>query len=329
MIIEGGGAQTQAGYEARRARLGTRGELASGLAWKVEFDLGSIDESGARFADAYLHLKTESAGDLYLGHLSEPFSLMSYTSSRFVRFTERADLLDPGRSIGVLWSDANASWTAQCGAFWITEEPGLIRSRHDTAYTMRVVYRPIFEAAGRRIAHLGLAASAREAPGGGRTLSSQGGVHQLEGSVLSAQLDAQDGILQTGMEAAFQAGAWAIQAEHVRLQGDHDVAQSWYLQSGYFLTGESRNYSTELAAWRRIRANEPAWRSSGAWEIAARLSQVDLSEIASQQRALTSALALNWYMTEAVRVQFSVYHTASDALSESLNAAVLRLGFDF
>jgi len=321
---------TDDGSEARRARLGVSGNLAEGLDWKMEVDFASFDGGGAAFTDAYLKFTNLPVGTLKVGHFKEPFSLNELTSSRFFTFTERADTFAPGRNVGVMLSDSTDQLTWQAGAFWESGKTGNLETDNDTALTGRVVFRPYMEDGGKRLAHVGLAISLRETESGAYGASSRGGIHLLDGSAVSGALLADDGLTKFGIEGAIQEGPIHGQFEFVQADGDDDSVSSWYLQGGYFLTGESRGYKASSAAWSRVKPTTPYGQNgNGAWEVAARIGGVDLSEAAADNELTTIALALNWYLTDFTRIGFDIYTADADNLSDDIMGAVIRFGFDF
>ncbi|MCH2100535.1 MAG: hypothetical protein MK209_01230 [Planctomycetes bacterium] len=321
---------TDDGSEVRRARLGASGNLAEGLDWKMEVDFAAFDDGGAAFTDAYLKFSDLPVGTLTIGHVKEPFSLNSLTSSRFITFTERATTFAPGRNVGVLLSDETENLTWHVGAFWNAGKTGNLETGNDTALTGRVVFRPYMEDGGNRMAHVGLAISLREEESEAYSADSDGGIHLLGGDVVSGQMAADDGVTLIGIEGAIQEGPISGQFEFVQASGDDDSISSWYLQGSYFLTGESRGYKTSSGAWDRVKPNTPYGNNgNGAWEVAARLGSIDLSEVAADNEASTMALALNWYLTNYTRIGFDIYTASSDALAEDVTAAVIRFGLDF
>jgi len=321
---------TKDGSEVRRARLGAGGNLAEGLDWKMEVDFASFDDDGTAFTDAYLKFSNLPVGTLKVGHFKEPFSLNELTSSRFITFTERADTFAPSRNVGVMVSDNNENLTWQVGAFWEAGKTGNLETDNDTALTGRVVFRPYMEDGGNRLAHLGLSISLREAEGGAYGAASRGGVHLLDGAIVGGAIAADDGLTLIGIEGAIQEGPISGQFEFVQADGDDDSVSSFYLQGGYFLTGESRGYKASSGAWDRVKPNTPYGNNgNGAWEVAARLGSIDLSEAAADNEATTIALALNWYLTNYTRIGFDIYTADSDALADDVMAAVIRFGLDF
>jgi phosphate-selective porin OprO and OprP len=319
---------TPDGSEARRARIGVAGNLAEGLDFKMEVDFASFDGTGAAFTDAYLKFGSFPIGTVKIGHFKEPFSLNELTSSRFITFTERNDTFAIGRNSGVLASDATDELTWQVGAFWDTAKN--LDSGNSAAYTGRVVYRPQFADKGASLIHLGGALSIRENEANTYTVGTRSGIHLLGGKMASATIAA-DGLTLIGLEAAWQEGPSHAEAEFVQAEGDSDSFTTWYLQGGYFLTGEHRGYKASSGAFDRVNPNTP-WGESGngAWEVAGRINTVDLSDGAADEQATQLALALNWYLTSHTRISLSVYNGDSDVTGrDSVTGAVIRFGFDF
>lgn len=219
--------------------------------------------------------------------------------------------------------------TWQAGVFLDTAK-NLDTSGNSGAVTGRFVYRPVYSDGGAELVHVGAAVSVRENESGSYSWSTRGGIHLLEGKMASAAMLADD-LTLVGIEGAWQSGPTHIEAEFAQAEGDDDGFTAWYLQGGYFLTGESRGYKTSSAAFNRVKPLTP-WGESGngAWEVAARVNEVDLSEAVADETALQIALALNWYLTSHTRISFSLYSTESDVSGrDDVTGAVVRFGFDF
>jgi phosphate-selective porin OprO and OprP len=320
---------TPDGSEARRARIGVSGNLAEGIDFKMEVDFASFDGSGAAFTDAYMKFSSLPVGVVQVGHFKEPFSLNELTSSRFITFTERNDTFAPARNSGIMASDKNDDLTWQLGAFWDTSK-NLDTGGNSAAYTGRVVYRPVYADKGASLVHLGAAISVRENQSNAYSYGTRSGIHMLAGKTASATMTA-DGLTLVGLEGAWQEGSMHAEVEYVQADGDSDSFTTWYVQGGFFLTGEHRGYKTSSAAFNRVKPNTP-WGESGngAWEIAGRINTVDLSDSAADEAATQLALALNWYLTAYTRISFSVYSGDSDVPGrESVTGALVRFGFDF
>lgn len=87
-----------------------------------------------------------------------------------------------------------------------------------------------------------------------------------------------------------------------------------YSQVGYFLTGEHRPYNRKQGTIDRIQVQHPIGRGGdpcaewgcGAWEVAARVSHIDLNSGSIQGGRLTDlTLGVNWYLNNYSKLQFN------------------------
>jgi phosphate-selective porin OprO and OprP len=123
--------------------------------------------------------------------------------------------------------------------------------------------------------------------------------------------------------------------------------QGGYAQASYVLTGETRAYLPAAAAYGGIKPLHPFdWSSQGwgAWEIAARVSTIDLNDqlatatgIAGGRQTIYTA-ALNWYVNGNVRLMFDYLHgnvnrqasaVSTADVGSKFNAFAMRTQFAF
>jgi len=84
----------------------------------------------------------------------------------------------------------------------------------------------------------------------------------------------------------------ALQSGNVRFEG-------WHVQGGYVITGESRDYRFETGTLR----NPKPCGDYGAWEIAARYSEINLVDKSVYGGSEHNvALGLNWFINENVKI---------------------------
>ena len=118
----------------------------------------------------------------------------------------------------------------------------------------------------------------------------------------------------------------------------------WYVQAGYFLSDDHRRYKTSSGAWDRLKPSAP-WGSgegSGAWEIALRYAEADLSEAENPGEISNITLQLNWYLNPATRIMLGYVLTEIDgvpgideegnpfpAFAGEIDSILLRLQVDF
>ena len=147
-----------------------------------------------------------------------------------------------------------------------------------------------------------------------------------------------DTILRVAFEASKVSGPRSWQAEVLTAQVERDPGGTVFFYGGYLfgswlLTGETRNYNPGTGEFDNIVPRSPLGRGGwGAWELAARVSFVDLTDkdvIGGEQSNIT--LGLNWYLNEQLRVQanlikvLDVKRPGSEFDSEDPLIATLRL----
>jgi phosphate-selective porin OprO/OprP len=243
-----------------------------------------------------------------------------------------ADAFAPGRNTGLLIFD------------WAPEERrtyalGIFRSgsdgfgddagdREGLSVTGRVTCCPIYDEAndGRTYLHLGIGSSYRHAGDDGvcyRTRPEVFGRSESKG--ISTPYFADTGTLVArdsallGTEFAWIAGPFSVQVEYMLASVDRPGApdtlfHGGYLGLSYFLTGEHRPYDRQRASMDRViphanflrigGADGSCATGPGAWELAARISYVDLSDRDVDGGGLTDFTAgVNWYLTGYHRIK--------------------------
>ena len=136
-----------------------------------------------------------------------------------------------------------------------------------------------------------------------------------------------------GLEAAYVNGRFSAQTEFVRQslkrrQGPDLSFDGYYAYASYFLTADSRPYSTSNASFGTVSPSS----DKGAWEIAARISNLDLSDRdISGGEADIFTLGVNYYMTRNLRFTANYIMADSDdvAGNDDPNALQLRMRFTF
>lgn len=290
-------------------------------------------------------------GQLKIGHFFEPFGLDRLTPARFMTFLERHlddQAFSPIRSPGIQaqnqYADDHGVWTLGVFRSRTDQFGDAVTDTGDWAVTGRLTALPWFDepSGGRYFLHLGTAHSYR------RTID-----HLL---ALRAQPEARLGaatpnvpfFVDTGLIASDQhslhevefacgLGSLYFQAEYTfasidQLGGPQLWFHGWYAQAGYFLTGEHRPYNrtagvfdrvTPFTEFFRVRGHDGVCQGWGAWELAARLSYLDLTSANIGGGELTDlTVGLNWYLTPFMKLQANYIHAFLDP------AAVPRSGAD-
>jgi phosphate-selective porin OprO/OprP len=302
------------GTQLRRARLFMAGKINDVWGFKSEFDFAS---GNVGITDVYIQ-NTRFPWTITLGHFKEYYSLEQQTSEKFITFMERSlpGAFFPGRNLGLGLTNGGNTWSAAFGAFGegFKANNDTAGKEQDAGYgvTGRVTWAPF--GGGDHVLHLGASASYR-------SLNDSKVIRyrsRPESNITSVRL-VDTGVIQDadsrtlyGLEAAGVVGPWSAQGEYFvantdRRSGGDVNFRGWYAQTAYLLTGESRNYSPSSGKFERIKpARSVSDGGPGAWQLAARLSEVDLSDGAingGKERNLT--LGVNWFLEPTVRLSFN------------------------
>ncbi|MDD5462948.1 MAG: porin [Methylococcales bacterium] len=136
---------------------------------------------------------------------------------------------------------------------------------------------------------------------------------------------------RVGGELAGVYGPASFQAEYMHTQlngqnyGSSDHLEGYYVFGSYFLTGESRNYSTKKGAFDRQKPNKNFSLKNGgwgAWEVAARFDSLDMNtQHVNGGNLQNGTLALNWYLNPHVRFMADVEHVFTNSV---INTGFIR-----
>jgi phosphate-selective porin OprO/OprP len=296
----------------RRARLTFRNGLLNDLTFKASVEIASNPVS-LDVKDFYLLYTGLSWGSVVFGNRKEPFSLEKTISSRYTTLMEKAlpvVALAPGRNVGVtlgsLWDKRTTLTVGIFGQGF--EQDGLRAS--GTALTGRATH--LLVDRGTHLFHLGLSGSYRHV---GSTDSIQFRSRPEVGITENYMADTGDvinaiDVPRAGLELAYVDGPFSVQSEAIGAWvtrgngGKRLFFSGWYVHGGWFLTGESRPYERGSARLGQVSPLLPVDRGGkGAWEMALRLSRVDLTDdnvIGGEESNLT--IGLNWYLSSTMRM---------------------------
>jgi phosphate-selective porin OprO/OprP len=95
--------------------------------------------------------------------------------------------------------------------------------------------------------------------------------------------------------------------------GNTVTLPTFYVQSGYFLTGEKRPYSRQNAVFGRVKPLQDfGCGGSGAWEATARYSYANFNRFQNGvfgNELSNVTLGLNWYLNQYTKFQFNWIHS--------------------
>ena len=301
------------GVEVRRARLFIGGSYQQDWKFKAQYDFTALEPQNDALdglKDAYIAYHGFQSISIKAGHFKEPLSLQGLTSSKYSTFVERslvASFIAPARNIGLALSGHTEQWTVSAGIF----NGGLPQPVHDGyGITGRITYSPIHTQD--HVIHLGLAATRRET-NDDNTLRfrERPESHITETRLVDTGTFDAESFYLIGLEAAYINGPFSIQSEYIRAETNNKTAGSpelsasgFYVESSWFLTGESRNYSFKGGSFKQANVRRVINRGGfGAWEIAARYSNLDLTDntiIGGEEDNVT--IGLNWYPHNQLRL---------------------------
>lgn len=308
------------GTEVRRGRIKSYGTVWS--KWDYKLEVNFDPDLGVPVTDGWLRYGGYKPFTVTVGHQKVPFSQSSMTSSNWQVFQERAlsdafiDNEEQGRRrMGVVLASHGDMWSYSGGVF----SGGLDDSNgedEDIGTGHRIVFAPIAEKT--RVAAIGGSVIYREFNGRSslrfraRPESHLSGAHLVDTGVLATSQD----IVMYNFETTVVAGPFHGQAEYTAAHVWRDGGRKnldfsgFYVQAGVFLTGESRNYDQKSGKYKRV---IPTRMSLGAWELAARFSQIDLSSQdlrGGVQRDIT--VGLNWWANANVMFRLNYVYGNAD-----------------
>jgi len=295
------------GTEVRRARLSLSGKMYQDWGFKLENDFTKSGVSG--ITDAYMTYSGFEGHTFQVGHFRDSVILQELNSDNDTQFMERALLsaFGQGRHMGLGDNYKGKNWTATAALFGDKASTNSATSDEGWGVAGRLTATPYQQ--GENLIHVGIASDYRELRSGSSVLSFKtspeshlGGLKLVDtGTIVAAE-----NYQVSGLEAAFVKDGFNGQAEYVRTDvervGLADLAfDGWYAQMGYVITGEARPYKGNKFG--RIKPKSVFGQGgTGAWEVVARYSTVDLSDkdvLGGEQDNFS--VGVNWYATPTIR----------------------------
>lgn len=337
------GSGLEDGSQMRRARLSLQGKLYDRFEFKWEYDFADKDGK-TRIIDLYAGILGRGAlPNLRIGHFREPFGLEALSSANELVFMERGlpFALVPFRNVGLQLARPvlaeRMTWAA--GLFRETSDQVFGQADGAWAATGRVTALPWCTEKKDHLIHLGLAASRRAPPDDAVQFKAKPEANLAPDWLDTTKLADVDSVTLLGAELAVLLDRLSLQGELVqadvaRGNGNDDADFSgWYALAAWTLTGEPRRYD---AATGTLRSPKPAASlfaesgGTGAWELAVRLSTLDLEDGAVAGGELTDlTLGLNWYVNPVMRVALNAIRADLDRSPADGGAKLLEMRVQF
>ena len=340
VINKAAGDETGSDLFFRRARIEMKGHANDwkyGLSYNLT-DSGSIDKLNTTYTGF------GKMTQLTFGQQKENFGLDDTGSSKWIAGVERSfvsDAFDTGNTVGAKLHGANNFLTYSLGVY----KEGIDSDNDlDMATTGRVVVRPIYENG--TVLHVGAGATYRDGMFDD-DLESRLGVRGGEDKTANKfepnfTVGDGDSLHAYNLELAYANGPLQIMAEYFMgeidapdaVVGSDDIeVDGYYVQAGYFLTGESRKYKTDIAAFDKVKPSS----ASGAWEVFGRYSMMNADmgsniTLIGGEDASVATLGVNYYPNSNVKVALNYVTAETDTPiggEDDGDAIVGRLQFAF
>lgn len=316
------------GTDFRRARLFVSGTIYEDWAFKAQYDFA---ENNVATKDLYIKYKPWG---ITVGQFKQPLSLEELTSSNYITFIERASInnLATSRRIGIGYNMGadNYSFAASVYGRDVGQE-----AVDDEGFGVggRATFAPW--ASKTSALHLGAAASYEEPQLGNDTARFRARPEaNVDGTRLidTESISGADDITKFGLEAALVQGPFSLQAEYLRssvsVNGNSDADfDGYYVFGSWFITGESRPYSASKGTFGRVKPSS----KSGAWEVAIRYSNLDLSDGVIDGGEMDNlTLGVNYYINSNARVMFNYINVeAENSVDDEPGIFLARAQLDF
>jgi len=337
---ETGGVSTDFnGTEFRTARLGVEGRWFD-WDYKAEFDF-----SGDNVTPKDVVLSYRGDGfSVNFGNQKTPNSLEEQTSSRYITFMERGtatDLFGLDRRIGVNVKIGGDNYSFAAGVFGGQANDFGTSSMNDetSALATRLTFTPVNT--DDLTVHLGASYRHMDYADQGTRVRARPRTH-TSGRIVTADFRPGRALGQAnssslyGLEAAVISGPFHGHAEYMNMELDGPAGNpgfdSYFVNLGWFLTGETRAYRASSGGFRRTSPNAPVSEGGpGAWEIAVRYDFSDLNEV-SEGELTTWTAGINWHAEKYVRFMANIIDgelSVPGAANTDVSAIQFRAQWDF
>jgi phosphate-selective porin OprO/OprP len=337
------------GGEIRAFRFGAVGTLNFPQPWVYTFfattnafDKGfdsTIDDDWT-FFDWRLDIPSFAGTTLSIGKQKEPISMERTMSLIYLPMQERsaaADAMLPARNVGVLLSgtgfDRRVSWAGGVFNDWL--DTGGSPSDNATQFIGRITAVPWSSPDDSSLVHLGFGLRYSDAKEGLRYATEPEFDQSPTFVDTGDDLLSADSALTYNFEASWRRGPIWLLGEYVFNDVDapdlgNPVFSGYSVTASWALTGEMRDYNRKNGIFRPLPvARSVDQEGRGAWEIAARWSEIDLTDglVAAGEMEILS-LGLNWWLSPVFGVNFNYRWIALDRFgatgdSHGFNARVV------
>ena len=353
-----GGIPNNDAFILRRARMIFEGTFHRWLQFQIVPEFGG---GSTTLLDANVTLALRPELQVKVGKFKSPVGLEQLQSDSWAYFIERSMVsgLVPNRDIGVqvggdvLEGKLNYSLAVLNGVADGSSSSNNADFDDDKDFVVRLFAQPFKGQEEHLLSGLGIGFAASYAPGS-ETASALTSGYRTDGQ--QRFFTYTDGTVADGdtwrlaPQAYLYSGPFGMMAEYVRstvnVRAGTNRAElqhvGWQASAGYVLTGEDASYGG-VKPDRNFSPGGDGW---GAFEVVARISQVDIDEktfplfaspAVSADKITSAGVGLNWYLNRSVRATVNYFHATFDTalaptsllLQEGEDALLTRLQLTF
>jgi phosphate-selective porin OprO/OprP len=344
----------------RRARIGMQGTGYDIYFYRFEVDFSQVDQVVAqvpRITDAYAEIRQLPFGTLRMGEFRVPLSSERLMSANDLTFIERGlpQTFNPARELGLMMFNSTenylASYFTDISTFQATNQGQQFGKAGRIDFTQRFVFLPWYDepSGGRYLFHFGGAyqyqnarnSTVKYATTPEAVLTYFTTKNVIPNFIATPAINARD-VQIAQVEASTVLGPLSIQGEYygtwvnpTASAGSPFFFHGAYVYASYFLTGENRVYSrdqgyytqvTPFTNFFRVRgADGNVMHGSGAWEIAARFSTMNLGDKSIHGGTLNDVtLGVNWYLTRQLKVMANYIYATNNVNNKQTYADIFE-----
>jgi phosphate-selective porin OprO/OprP len=340
----GGLSDLDDGFEIRRARLYTMGEIYLVIPVLYKVEISFVGDVGIVVEQNYLGVRNVPVvQSVFVGNLQTPFALEDVTSGRDLTFMEIAaptQAFAPGIKAGILFGgpvlDNRMTW----GFGWFSGSGSTeLGSFSGQASSIgRVTWLPVDRErdGSRDLVHLGLSANISLGSADPVRYQARPESHLAPFIVDTGDIDANNAYL-VGFEAAMVRGPLSLQGElfHSAVDDKRGGMLNFgglYVYGSWLLTGESRPYDRAAGVFARLQPRRDlSLRGGGlgAVELGVRYSHVDLNDGPVRGGIMDlGTIGLNWYWNPYVKMKFNYVIGGVRGNSQNGNLQILQARFE-
>jgi phosphate-selective porin OprO/OprP len=248
-----------------------------------------------------------------IGKQKEPISMERLTGMVFLPWQERsaiADALLPSRNVGIVWNgsspDKYISWAFGVFNDWFDADQDFDESA--SQFVGRLTWAPFRTEDDSNLLHLGLGYRYSDAKEGFRYRTepefNKSPVFVDTGFSSDNGLLAAENSATYNLELSWRKGPFWLASEYFRTDIrnpslEDPVFDGYYVSASWIFTGEMRPYNKKNGLFRPIPISRTVHQNGkGAWELAARYSDIDLTDgLVDGGDMQIASLGLNWWLT--------------------------------